>query len=316
MDYKDICSVLEGAEILEEKELSLGTVDTGSFALNRIVSGDHKLGYAIGSIVELSGEAGSGKTAFISQAFKDAQKQGYHCVMIDNEHAYSKEFAKQLGVDNSKVIYAQPESMEECFEFAEKVILAIRDKDPKTPIVVGFDSIGTAPCKKELSDDYESNQEMIGAIRAKSAGKCLRKFNALLRRERALLLIVNQLRSKVGVVYGDPTTTAGGGKALPFYASVRLRLHVPPSGIIRDSLKNPVGVSGEIKCLKNRSTAPFQSCAFKFHFKEGMDEAFGLVEDHVKLGKVEQKGGWMTYGNKNYRSAELREILAETLKNE
>ena len=313
MNLQDICKQLEGADILDDTELDLGSVHTGSLALNRIITGDYDKGYPIGSIIEISGEAGTGKTAFISNAFISAQEQGYYTVMIDNEHAYSKEFAEILGVDNSKVIYAQPECMEDCFAFAENAIKAIREKDKDTPIVIGFDSIGTAPCKKELSDAYDANQEMIGAIRAKAAGKCLRKFNSLLRKEKALLIIVNQLRSKVGIMYGDATTTAGGGKALPFYASIRLRLSVPTAGILRDERKNPVGVQGGVKCLKSRSTAPHQTCLFKFHYTTGIDKTFGFVEDQVKLGKIEQKGGWYVYKDKSYRAEKLTEVLTTEL---
>ena len=316
MDLHDICKALEGAEVLDDKDLDLGFINAGSYALNRIISGKSKEGYPIGSIVEISGEAGTGKTAFISQAFISAQEKGYYCVMIDNEHAYSKEFATTLGVDISKVIYAQPDSMEDCFAFAEKAIRVIREQDKDTPIVIGFDSIGTAPCSKELKEDYAVNQEMIGAIRAKAAGKCLRKFNSLLRNEKAMMIIVNQLRSKVGVVYGDPTTTAGGGKALPFYASIRLRINVPPSGVVRDALKNPIGVQGEVKCIKSRSTAPFQKCAFEFNYTTGISKTYGLVEDCAKQGLVEQKGGWYYYKGDSYSSKELVNILAEDIENE
>ena len=317
LDYTTICKALEkdGGEILEEKNLDYGFVATGSYALNKIITGDYLKGYPIGAIVELSGEAGTGKTAFISQAFVDAQKQGYYCIMIDNEHAYSKEFAAQLGVDNSKIIYAQPNTMEGCFEFADKAIKVIRENDKTTPIVIGFDSIGTAACKKELEDGYDVNQEMIGAIRAKAAGKCLRKFNTLLRKQKATMIIVNQLRSKVGVMYGDSTTTAGGGKALPFYASVRLRILVPPSGLLRDDKKNPIGVQGTVTCIKSRSTAPFQSCVFKFMYSSGIESGFGIVEDFSKRGAIEQKGGWYYYNDKSFRATDLQATLVDVVTN-
>ena len=131
-------------------------------------------------------------------------------------------FAETLGLDSKKLIYTNPESLEDCFETIEKVILAIRKKDKDTPIMIGYDSIGTSPTKKEMDDEFGKNSEMGGALRAKVAGQCLRRINPLLRKHKAGLIIINQVRSKVGVMFGDPRTRAGGGKALLYYCGTSL----------------------------------------------------------------------------------------------
>ena len=131
---EDICKELESASILSKESQVFGYVDSGSHALNKVISGDYNGGYPIGSITEIYGESSSAKTVFLTHAFIGAQRDGYYTVMVDNEHAYSPAFAETLGLDASKLIYAEPECLEDCFEFIEKSILAIRKKDADTPI--------------------------------------------------------------------------------------------------------------------------------------------------------------------------------------
>lgn len=314
MDLKSILKKLDGASTLEDADIQLGYLDSGSGPLNHIISGDFSKGFPLGTIIEISGDPGTGKTMFITQAFIAAQKQGYHCVMIDNERAYNKSFAKKLGVDTSKLIYSQPITLEQCFDFAEKIVKALRKEDEKTPIIIGLDSIGTAPCNKEFDKDgnptFGINQEMIGAIRAKSAGQCLRQFNALLRDYNATIIIINQLREKVGVLFGSPITTAGGGKALPFYASTRLRVGVGSKGILKNEFGMPTGIQGKIECVKSRDTVPFQQCKFKFDYNEGLDKWHGLAQSYLTTGQVEKNGAWFVYdGQKFHGEEQLEEYL-------
>ena len=208
----DICKKLEGASILSDQDQVFGYVDSGSHALNKIISGDAEKGYPIGSITEIYGESSTAKTVFLTHAFIGAQKRGYYTVMIDNEHAYSPSFAKILGVDADRLLYFQPETLEDCFETIESTIKAIREQDTDTPILIGYDSIGVSPTRKEMADEFGKNSEMGGALRAKVAGQCLRRINPMLRKYKAGLIIINQVRSKVGVMFGDPRTRAGGVK--------------------------------------------------------------------------------------------------------
>jgi len=179
---EDICKRLDGASVLSEESQVFGFVDSGSYVLNKVISGKYLGGYPIGAITEIYGESSTAKTVFLTHAFIGAQKEGYYTVMIDNEHAYSPAFAEKLGLDSNKLIYSQPETIEECFGFIENSITAIREKDSETPIVIGYDSIGTSPTKKEMDDEFGKNSEMGGALRAKVAGQCLRRINPLLRK--------------------------------------------------------------------------------------------------------------------------------------
>jgi len=235
--------------------------------------------------------------------------------MIDNEHAYSPSFAKILGVDPEKLIYLMPETMEECFLAVENVIKAIREKDKETPIVIGYDSIGVSPTKKEMVDDFGKNNEMGGALRAKVAGQCLRRINPLLRRYKAALLIVNQVRSKVGVMFGDPRTKAGGGKALLYYCGVSIETASNKSDVIYDDYKNPLGIKGTIKCVKNKITVPYQNCEFELMYNKGLSEDYGLTLSAFKKGQVTSpsKGWYSLDGSSKHRASDLNSVLAEKI---
>ena len=313
----DICKQLDNASVLSDESQIFGYVDSGSLALNKIISGDYNGGYPIGSITEIYGESSAAKTVFLTHAFIGAQREGFHTVMVDNEHAYSPSFAEKLGLDSKKLIYTQPETIEDCFETIEKVIKAIRKKDADTPIMIGYDSIGTSPTKKEMDEDFGKNSEMGGALRAKVAGQCLRRINPLLRKYKAGLIIINQVRSKVGVMFGDPRTRAGGGKALLYYCGTSLETASGKSDQLFDERKNPLGITGVIKAVKNKITKPFQSCEFKLLYDEGLVPEYGLTESYYKDGKATKPSpGWFSVdnGKTKHRKAELDIKLADKLK--
>ena len=312
----DVCKRLDGAALLSEEDQIHGFVDSGSLALNKVLSGKYDGGYAIGGITEIYGESSTAKTVFLTHAFVGAQKKGYHCVMIDNEHAYSPSFAKTLGVDPEKLIYLMPESMEDCFLAIENAILAIREHDKETPIVIGYDSIGVSPTRKEMEDDFGKNSEMGGALRAKVAGQCLRRINPLLRKHKAALLIINQVRSKVGVMFGDPRTKAGGGKALLYYCGVSIETQSGKSDVLYDDIKNPIGIKGTIKCVKNKVTVPFQDCEFKLMYDKGLESDYGLTTYAYKKGQVTSPSkGWYSLEGQSgkHRAADLNSLLAEKI---
>ena len=313
----DICKRLDGANLLSEEGQVFGFVDSGSYALNKIISGDYNGGFPIGGITEIYGESSTAKTVFLTHAFKGAQEQGYYTVMVDNEHAYSPSFAKILGVDSEKLIYTMPETMEDCFETIEKAILAIREKDKDTPIVIGYDSIGVSPTRKEMEGDLGNNSEIAGALRAKVAGQCLRRINPLLRKHKASLIIINQVRSKVGLVFGDPRTKAGGGKALLYYCAVSLETASAKGDVLYDDMKNPTGIKGTIKCVKNKVTVPYQDCEFKLMYNEGLSREYGLTLSAYKNGiATSPSKGWYSLdgGATKSRAADLTKKLAEMVK--
>ena len=308
----DICKRLDGANLLSEEGQVFGFVDSGSYALNKIISGDYNGGFPVGGITEIYGESSTAKTVFLTHAFKGAQRQGYYTVMVDNEHAYSPSFAKLLGVDSDKLIYTTPETMEDCFETIENAILAIREKDKDTPIVIGYDSIGVSPTRKEMMGELGNNSEISGALRAKVAGQCLRRINPLLRKHKASLIIINQVRSKVGLVFGDPRTKAGGGKALLYYCAVSLEAASGKADILYDDIKNPIGIKGTMKCVKNKVTVPYQDCEFKLMYNEGLVREFGLTTSAYKSGVVTSpaKGWYSLDGVNKSRAADLTKTLS------
>ena len=314
----DICKQLDGANLLSQESQVYGYVDSGSYALNKVVSGKYTGGFPIGGITEIYGESSTAKTVFLTHAFVGAQKNGYYTIMVDNEHAYSPSFATTLGVDADRLIYTMPETMEDCFETIEKVILAIRETDKDTPIVIGYDSIGVSPTRKEMDGALGNNSEISGALRAKIAGQCLRRINPLLRKHKAALLIVNQVRSKVGLVFGDPRTRAGGGKALMYYCAVSLKTVSGKSDVIYDELKNPIGIKGTIKCVKNKVTVPYQDCEFKLLYNKGLSRTFGLTASAYKNGIVTapSKGWYSLDGKTKHRAVDLNGVISEKIESE
>ena len=309
----DICKRLDGANLLSEEGQVFGYVDSGSYALNKIISGKYDGGFPIGGITEIYGESSTAKTVFLTHAFVGAQKKGYYTVMVDNEHAYSPSFANILGVDSEKLIYTTPETMEGCFEAIEKSILAIREHDKDTPIVIGYDSIGVSPTRKEMDGELGANGEISGALRAKVAGQCLRRINPMLRKHKAALIIINQVRSKVGLVFGDPRTKAGGGKALLYYCAVSLETASAKAGIMFDELKNPTGIKGTVKCVKNKVTVPYQDCEFKLEYNKGLSQDYGLTTSAYRNGVVTSPAkGWYSLddGKTKSRAADLTKILS------
>lgn len=217
-------------------------------------------------------------------------------MLIDSENAYNPSFARKLGLDPDKLIYSAPDTLEDCFQAAEDTIKAIRETDPDTPIVIAYDSIAVSPAKSEFEDESYDGNNMEGAQRAKTAGKCLRKINPLIRKYKVAFIIINQTRDKIGVMFGDPTTIAGGGKALEFYLGVNLKtISNKTSDLIKDSNKEVIGIHGRVRNTKNKVALPFRECEFELMYDNGLTKAYGLLDYLVSDGLVESSGSWYTY---------------------
>jgi len=291
----EILSRLRNAGLLSDQELDLGQVPTGSYALNKIISGDYFGGIPIGMISQFIGESSTAKTVFVTHILKEAQEKGYYTVLVDSENAFNSKFATSLGLDPTNLIYASPETLEDCFQIIEDTILSIREVDSDTPIVVGYDSIAVSPSKSEYEAESYDGNNMQGAVRAKATGACLRKINPLLRKHKAALIIVNQIRNKIGVMFGNPETAAGGGKALEYYLGVNLKCRSnKTSDLIKDENKETIGICGTIKNTKNKISRPYRSCDFELLYDQGLTEAYGLVEMLVKDDLVIQNAAWYT----------------------
>ena len=309
---KDVLKRLKGAGLLSEQVPDLGFVGTGSYALNKIISGYYDKGIPIGMITQFHGEASTAKTVFATHILKEAQSNNYYSMMVDSENAYNPKFAKHLGIDPKKLIYATPETLEDCFQVIEDTIVAIRETDKDTPIVVVYDSLAVSPSKAEYeADNYEGNN-MQGAIRAKSTGACLRKINPLMRKHKVALVIINQIRNKVGVMYGSPDTMAAGGKSLEYYLGVNLKcISNKTSDLLKDENKNIVGIQGRVRNTKNKCSIPFRECEFELMYNEGLNPYVGLLKQLEDEGMVERNGAWYTVKEtgKKFQSKEFVELL-------
>lgn len=296
---KELLERLKGTVTLNEIG-DVKYISTGSYALNKVITGRYDGGVPIGAITQLRGNSSTGKTLFATSILKEAQRLGYYAKLLDAENAFSREFAQKIGIDPDTLLYSTPETIEDAFDDIEKTILAIRAEDKKTPIVITLDSLAVLAAKGELLDvkerdkgksAYESTP-MDGAIRAKTVGTCLRRINPLMKKHDVCLVIINQLRSKVGVMYGNPETNAAGGKSLEYYLAVDLQTKSnKTSDVLRDDKENPLGIEGEVECKKNKCSIPFRKCGFKVVFNDGLDPYFGLLESLISDGiGIEETG--------------------------
>ena len=292
---QEVLNKLRSAGLLSNEVKDLGNVPTGSYALNKIISGDFGKGIPIGMITQFHGESSTAKTVFATHILKEAQVKGYYTLLIDSENAYNAEFATHLGLDPDKLLYAAPHTLEDCFNTIQETIMEIRKLDEDTPIVIAYDSIAVSPSKVEFEAEGFDGNNMQGAIRAKATGACLRKINPILRTKKVALVVINQLRSKVGVMFGDPTTMAAGGKSLDYYLGVNLKCVSNRSkDFIKDERDNIIGIRGYIKNTKNKVSIPFKECDFELRYNEGLSEYAGVLEMFLKDGTVNQGGAWYT----------------------
>lgn len=311
---KTILDKLKNAGLLSEQVSDMGFVSTGSYALNRVISGNYLDGIPIGMLTQFMGEASTAKTVFATHILKDAQNKGYYSVLVDSENAYNPDFAKSLGINPEKLIYTAPETLEDCFQVIQDTIVAIREVDKDTPIVIAYDSIAVSPSKAEYeAENYEGNN-MQGAVRAKATGACLRKINPLLRKYKVALVVINQIRNKIGVMYGDPTTLAAGGKSLEYYLGVNMKtISNKTSDLIKDDNKKVIGIQGKIRNTKNKVAVPFRETTFKLLYDKGLDPFEGLIDCLIEDGLVIRSGAWYTLvsSGEKFQRKDLDNILTD-----
>ena len=302
----DVIKRLKNAGLLSEEAHDLGFVSTGSYALNKIISGDYMKGIPIGMITQFHGEASTAKTVFATHILKEAQSKGFYSMLVDSENAYNPTFAKQLGVDPERLIYSTAETLEDSFQVMEDTILAIRESDPNTPIVIAYDSIAVSPSKAEYEAESYDGNNMQGAIRAKSTGACLRKINPLMRKYKVALIIINQIRSKVGVLYGSPETMAAGGKSLDYYLGVNLKcISNKTADLVRDDNKQVIGITGTVRNTKNKVSIPFRECEFELMYDEGLSSCAGMLKQLVLDNVIDQNGAWYSWNDMKFQRKEF-----------
>mgnify|MGYP003634399933 CR=1 FL=1 len=286
-----------------------GWISTGSSMLDLAISNKAYGGIAVGKITELNGLEGSGKSLIGAHILANTQKQGGIAVYIDTESAVSTEFLEAIGIDVAKMLYVQLETVEEIFEAIENIITKIRESDQNRMVTIMVDSLAAASTKIEMEADFE--KDGWATSKAIIISKAMRKITQMVARQQVALIFTNQLRQKLGVMFGDPWTTSGG-KALPFHASTRIRLK--NGGQIKDTKNNTIGMKVKAQIIKNRLGPPLRTAEFQLYFDRGIDDFGGWLSVLKEHKLLKQAGAWYTLVDHNdkeikFQSKEWNELL-------
>ena len=264
-------------------------ISTGSSMLDLAISNRPDGGIAVGRITEINGLESSGKSLLGAHILAETQKKDGIAVYIDTETSVSQDFLEVLGVDMSKMLYLHLETVEEIFEAIEEIVTKVRESDKDRLVTIMVDSLAAASTKVEIEADFE--KDGWATSKAIIISKAMRKITQLIGREKICLVFTNQLRQKLGVMFGDPWTTSGG-KALPFHASTRIRLK--NMGQIKDSKKNVLGMKCRAQIVKNRLGPPLRHADYDMYFDRGIDN-YGAWLTVLKEHKLIKSGGaWYT----------------------
>ena len=255
------------------------SISTGSFGLDKALGID---GLPKGRVVEIYGPESSGKTTLTLQIIAECQKAGGTAAFIDAEHALDPEYAKALGVDIDELLISQPDTVEQALEVTDKLV----ESGGLDVIVV--DSVAALVPRAELEGNMGDSH--VG-LQARLMSQALRKITGSIQRKNTLVIFINQIRMKIGVMFGSPETTTGGN-ALKFYSSVRLDIR--RIGAIKDG-DEIIGNETRVKVVKNKMAPPFKVAEFQILYGKGINRKAEIIEYAVQKGIVEKAGSWYSY---------------------
>jgi len=280
----------------DQPEQVISVIPTGSLAVDAALGVG---GIPRGRVIEIFGPEASGKTTLSLQIIAEAQKAGGLAAFIDAEHALDAEYARKLGVDTDNLLVSQPDNGEQALEIVEMLI-----RSGAIDAVV-VDSVAALVPKAEI--EGEMGEAQMG-LQARLMSQALRKLTAIVSKSRTSLIFINQIREKIGVMFGNPETTTGG-RALKFYASIRIDIRRIAS--LKDG-ETVVGSRTKVKVVKNKVASPFRQAEFDINYGEGISREGELIDMGLEAKVVEKSGAWLSYGE--LRIGQGRENAKQFLK--